>query len=83
MNASFVFGRFTQGFFALFEEQVARVVAGELFDLHQEVSEMFFERGQILIEIEKAFDDHSDLRTSEIRKTKINSLYSKWDIKKK
>ena len=70
---SLVFGCFFKSFFSLLQIEIAGVVARCLFYLHEKVPQMLFERGQILVEVEEAFDYDSDLGTRN-SKIKMSSM---------
>ena len=80
LHAAFFIGCLAQRLLSLFQIEVVHVVASKLLDLNQKVSEVLFERGQILVEIEEAFDNESDLRTVKLREW-VNKVSQKLEIK--
>ena len=63
-----------EGGLALLEEEVGVVLAGELSNLDEEVSEVFLERRDVLVEVEQSLDSDFDLVVREMRKRRAEKV---------
>lgn len=68
LTLALLLGSLSDLLFLLVEEEVEGVLAGELANLNQEVSDVLAEQRQVLVHREEAFHEDLDLGTEDVNK---------------
>lgn len=74
LESSFVLVSLLQRSLALLQEQVRVVLAGKLANLNEEISQVFFERGDVLVQVEQTRNCDLDLVVGQVRECRSQEV---------